>query len=40
MASLAKVVHQFCSDQAGAAYDHDLHVLIYMCLFLQGFGFL
>jgi hypothetical protein len=25
MATLAKVVYQFCSDQAAAANDHDLH---------------
>jgi hypothetical protein len=38
MTTLAKIVHQFCSDQAGAANNHDLHFVINVRLFLEGLG--
>jgi hypothetical protein len=38
MATLAKIVHQLCSDQAGAANNHDFHFVIHVRLLLEGFG--
>ena len=37
MATLAKIVHQLCSDEASAANNHDLHFVIHVRLFLEGF---
>jgi len=36
MATLAKVVYQFCSDQAAAPNDYDLRFIIHAHL-LRGF---
>ena len=37
MATLAKVVYEFCSDQAAAPNDYDLRFIIHVHLFLEGF---
>src|SRR5438094_8752729 len=39
MATLAKVVYQFCSDEPSAANNHDLHFVIHVRLLLEGFLF-
>jgi hypothetical protein len=30
MATLAKIVHQLCSDEAGASDHYDLHFIIHV----------